>query len=268
MLVQSLPKVYAEQSWFFYYELAKNQMRKGLYGPAIVSLQRAIRQNPTPQKRARTYGMNFISYYPYFYLAKALYQLNKFKEARVNIDKSFKYGAILEDPKMAAEASALKESILNKLQLLKPSQPPKPVQEKPQPQTEPPTEARKEPEDVTPRTPVPQPPRSVPSPKPVFIPRPVMKTAMSYYENHQYMETIQYLQDYIRENPDRPAVLAYFLIGLSYANLYYLGGESDQELLIKAQKAFRKARPLPLFIKQKLKDMVSPKILKIYQESG
>jgi hypothetical protein len=52
--------------WYSHYQAALEATRKGEPSKALAELLEAIVKRPEPQRRARTYGMWLVDYYPYF----------------------------------------------------------------------------------------------------------------------------------------------------------------------------------------------------------
>lgn len=59
-----------ETKWYSHYEAALEAARRGDQPRALAELLEAIVRRPEPQKRARTYGMWLVDYYPYFHVAR------------------------------------------------------------------------------------------------------------------------------------------------------------------------------------------------------
>ena len=78
-----------------YYELYDNG-RKALqekrYHEAASYLEAAVSKKESSTKNAKTYGVQFIEYYPYIYLAQAYYHVKDMAKAKSNLEKAYRYG--------------------------------------------------------------------------------------------------------------------------------------------------------------------------------
>lgn len=77
--------------WYFHYALARELLERGRFYEAARSIERALLKNPRPQPNARTYGMWFMAYRPYFILTRAYIGLNRINCARESAEKSRYY---------------------------------------------------------------------------------------------------------------------------------------------------------------------------------
>ncbi len=80
----------SEQPWFYYYKLAIENYNNNQYQLALSALDKAIELNPNSSSNARTYGMNFIEYYPYFYKAMSFFSLQMYNEAKNSLELELK----------------------------------------------------------------------------------------------------------------------------------------------------------------------------------
>ncbi len=97
--------------WYFHYALGRELLERGRFYEAARSIERALLKNPKPQPNARTYGMWFLSYRPYFILTRAYLGMNRVDCARESAEKSTYYQEIAPtDPE-----AALWQEILQKL---------------------------------------------------------------------------------------------------------------------------------------------------------
>jgi tetratricopeptide (TPR) repeat protein len=58
--------VFAIKEWYDYYGAGKDQVQRLRCQEALVNLQEAVRLRPTSGVRLRTYGMDFVDYFPYY----------------------------------------------------------------------------------------------------------------------------------------------------------------------------------------------------------
>lgn len=77
-----------DTKWYAHYETALTAAGKGERSKALAELLEAIVRRPEPQRRARTYGMWLIDYYPYFQLARLHAQMKNWECARDAIEIS------------------------------------------------------------------------------------------------------------------------------------------------------------------------------------
>ena len=67
--------------WWNYYERAMSFADGGFYGEAKQDLQAAINQREKDQRRARTYGMHFVDYFPHRELGIVYYKQERLQQA-------------------------------------------------------------------------------------------------------------------------------------------------------------------------------------------
>ena len=92
----------ADAPWYVRYELGVELERKGDYPRALNEFVDAVANRPNPQRRARTYGMWLIDYYPYFHIARSHVRLQNWQCAKNALDISQRLGEI---PQGAPELS-------------------------------------------------------------------------------------------------------------------------------------------------------------------
>jgi len=92
----------ADAPWYARYELGLELERKGDYGRALNEFVDAVANRPNPQRRARTYGMWLVDYYPYFHIARSHVRLQNWQCAKNALDISQRLGEI---PQGAPELS-------------------------------------------------------------------------------------------------------------------------------------------------------------------
>ncbi len=74
--------------WWNYYERALSYADGGFWQEAENDLREAIRQRSNDQRRARTYGMHFLDYFPHRELGVVLFQTGRFEEAAKELELS------------------------------------------------------------------------------------------------------------------------------------------------------------------------------------
>ena len=74
--------------WWNYYERALSYADGGFFQEAELDLQEALKLRDKDQRRARTYGMHFIDYFPHRELGIALYGQKRLDEALRELDTS------------------------------------------------------------------------------------------------------------------------------------------------------------------------------------
>ena len=74
--------------WWNYYERALSFADGGVYDRAESDLRDAVEQRSTDQRRARTYGLHFIDYFPHRELGVVYYRQGRFAEAIGELERS------------------------------------------------------------------------------------------------------------------------------------------------------------------------------------
>lgn len=80
--------------WYNYYEKALKSVEDQNWSEAIGYLQEALNEKPEPDLEAKTTGLRFKKYTPYYYLGLAYYKQGKCKEAAGAFKKSLDYGVV------------------------------------------------------------------------------------------------------------------------------------------------------------------------------
>ena len=256
----------AEQPWFYYYKLGIENSQNQQFDTALTALQKAVELNSTPSSHARTYGMNFIEYYPYFYMAVCYYGTGAYADAKKALDQEFSAGAINQSKDMFNKAYGLKGRIEAQL---KPKITPPPVQP---PVTKPP-----ENNDNTQPPPIVQkPPENPPednqnnqNPLENDLKRnsAIMRQALTHYFNGDYSQTITTLNQLPDSIPRHLSMMKNFFLGSSYASLYYLDGEKDSSKINSAKSYFNQIERLPPLFKMKYVKFISPRIISLFQST-
>lgn len=86
--------VLSAAEWYVEYDRAREAARKSDWPVVIATINQALKEKNTPQSDAKTYGVNFVDYYPYYYLGLAYYKLGRYTEAQSAFEKSLAYGTI------------------------------------------------------------------------------------------------------------------------------------------------------------------------------
>lgn len=76
--------------WWNYYERAMSFADGGFYDKAIQDLEAALNQREKDQRRARTYGMHFVDYFPHRELGVVFYQQGRMQSAIDELTRSLK----------------------------------------------------------------------------------------------------------------------------------------------------------------------------------
>ncbi|MCP5052827.1 MAG: hypothetical protein GY940_37005 [bacterium] len=75
-------------TWFNNYEKGRKAIKKKKWADAVSYMQKALDQEKEPKLNAKTVGMNFIDYLPYYHLGQAQYNLGQYKEAISSFERS------------------------------------------------------------------------------------------------------------------------------------------------------------------------------------
>jgi tetratricopeptide (TPR) repeat protein len=83
----------AEASWYDDYDAGLAAARKGNWSVVLQKMNAAIKGNAKEQDKARTYGVNFINYHPYYYRGVANLNLGNYEAAISDLEKTTGPGA-------------------------------------------------------------------------------------------------------------------------------------------------------------------------------
>ena len=83
--------VFQNQPFYELYKDGRKALEEKKYQEAVVFLTDAVRLKPESKKNAKTYGVQFIEYYPYHHLALAYYKLGEFENAKNALNKAYSY---------------------------------------------------------------------------------------------------------------------------------------------------------------------------------
>jgi TolB-like protein len=76
------------ERWWNFYERGSSFLQGGFYPEAIADFKEALRQRDRDQRRARTYGMHFIDYFPHRELGASYFHTGNFSEAQKELEAS------------------------------------------------------------------------------------------------------------------------------------------------------------------------------------
>lgn len=102
--------------WYARYELALELEKKKDYPRALRQLIDAVASRPNPQRRARTYGMWLIDYYPYFHIAREHARLENWACAQNALEISQRLEEIPTDAPEIQEMLAMQQQAARKLE--------------------------------------------------------------------------------------------------------------------------------------------------------
>lgn len=78
--------VTAEASWYDDYDAGLAAARAGNWAVVVQKMSAAIKGNPKENNKARTYGMDFRNYHPYYYRGVANLNLGKYEQAIADLE--------------------------------------------------------------------------------------------------------------------------------------------------------------------------------------
>jgi len=88
----------AQTPWYVSYERGVSAQEQGDWKGSVSLLREAIAVKEAPKLKAKTYGLRFVNYLPYYHLGEAYYHLRETQKAVENYDICLKYGEIQESP--------------------------------------------------------------------------------------------------------------------------------------------------------------------------
>ncbi len=91
-------RVSAQTPWYVSYEKALSAQEMGDWKGSLTLLREAVAAKETPKLKARTYGLRFVNYFPYFHMGEAYYHLKEKQKAVESFDLCLKYGEIQQSP--------------------------------------------------------------------------------------------------------------------------------------------------------------------------
>jgi len=78
----------AQASWYDDYDAGIAAARSGNWNVVVQKMSAAIKGNSAENNKARTYGMNFVNYHPYYYRGVAYLNLGKYEQAIADLEKT------------------------------------------------------------------------------------------------------------------------------------------------------------------------------------
>jgi len=78
----------AEASWYDDYDAGLAAVRAGNWSVVAQKMSAAIKANGSENNKARTYGMDFRNYHPYYYRGAAYLNLGKYEQAIADLEKT------------------------------------------------------------------------------------------------------------------------------------------------------------------------------------
>jgi tetratricopeptide (TPR) repeat protein len=88
------PRAWAVKEWYDYYSEGKASMQQGKYREALASFHEAVRLKPGSEANARSYGMEFVPYFPYYQMGLCYLKLGDSPKAMASFDREDSNGAI------------------------------------------------------------------------------------------------------------------------------------------------------------------------------
>ena len=88
----------SQTPWYVSYERALSAQEQGDWKGSITFLGEAVAAKETPKLKAKTYGLRFVNYLPYFHMGEAYYHLREKQKAVENYDLCLRYGEIANAP--------------------------------------------------------------------------------------------------------------------------------------------------------------------------
>ncbi len=76
------------ERWWNFYQRGCSFLEGGFYAEAIADFKEALKQRDRDQRRARTYGMHFIEYFPHRELGASYYHAGNYQEAEQELEAS------------------------------------------------------------------------------------------------------------------------------------------------------------------------------------
>lgn len=270
--------------WYNNYEKARTAAEEKKWDEVIQYINAALEDKSEPRYNAKTYGLNFVNYFPYYYLGLAHYGSGRYKEAQDAFERSLNFG----DIKKANEYDSLKRMLEECKEKLKPvplkQETPeittKPVvkeekTEKPPVEPEKKKETESKPATKQQETPTPASAVEKKTEEKSEAPDPRLvegigdlNLGIEYYFNGKRGESEQYLRKAVRLFSEvggvkEPLVSVYGFLAVVLIENYYLGGESSEELLNEAGGYIKEIRKLDPGFRLEEK-YFSPKVIEFF----
>lgn len=103
-------------AWYNHYEKALKAAKKEQWNSVIRCIQAALEEKKEPRLNARTVGIRFLDYLPYYYLGLAHYHKGNFKAARSAFERSLRCGAVKKRASLYGTLQDMLEECGEKLQ--------------------------------------------------------------------------------------------------------------------------------------------------------
>ena len=81
VLAGSAAVLRAQTPWYVSYEKALSAQEEGDWKGSLPLLKEALAVKAAPKLKAKTYGLRFVNYFPYFHLGVAYYHLKEKQKA-------------------------------------------------------------------------------------------------------------------------------------------------------------------------------------------
>jgi len=265
-----LKSISAEQPWFYYYRLGIENYNNNQYQLAITALDKSIELNPSSSSHARTYGMNFIEYYPYFYKALCLSALQMPIESKNVLEIEFRQGEIQKSKEFYNKALILKDKINYEIKKSNRST----IEPFPKDGTV--TENENNVSQGTDQINNNSNANIIDNKSSenrkndrqnLIAETKVLREAISNYFNGEYNLTINKLSSLPDDLPPRIKYLKNFFLGCSFASIYYLEGEKNKETLNTAISYFSRVGALPPRFRNNMPKFISPKIISLFMQT-
>jgi tetratricopeptide (TPR) repeat protein len=88
VLLFALSAGVAQASWYDDYDAGLAAVRAGNWSVVAAKMSAAIKAQPNENNKARTYGMDFRNYHPYYYRGAAYLNLGKYEQAIADLEKT------------------------------------------------------------------------------------------------------------------------------------------------------------------------------------
>jgi tetratricopeptide (TPR) repeat protein len=88
VLLSALVAGVAEASWYDDYDAGLAAVRAGNWSVVAQKMSAAIKANGSENNKARTYGMDFRNYHPYYYRGAAYLNLGRYEQAIADLEKT------------------------------------------------------------------------------------------------------------------------------------------------------------------------------------
>ena len=255
------------------------------WSDVIAKMTEAIGKNPQENKKARTYGANFIQYHPYYYRGIAYFNQGKYQEAIDDLQRALGVGKVnLGTPESWVLRAEQRMSIQAQLPPTTTQAPPPTTTQAPPPTTTQAPPPTKFPPPTTTQAPPPTkyppptttqapPPTKYPPPTTTQAPPPVLagdtsalkskvRDALRSYFNGDFQRSEIALDLLSKEQSGNAMIWAF--LGASRYNGYVLSGEANASMKSGAEDAFRRARQIKPALRLDAK-YFSPRVRNFYE---